>query len=549
MYLLITSSKGKSDKIYRSAKIVESYKTSEGKSRQRIIQSLGPVKTEEDENRFQEIVKNMKKGKEFIDINSMIFKFSKSYGIYYTVTQLFEKYGIDTVLKSNLKKGKHEFDIYSIIQALIVNRLENPLSKNKAFDYIQKDYPQEIDCKKEDLYHAMDFLEKQKENIELEIFQNLKIKLNLNLEHAHYDITSSYFEGHNCEIATYGYNRDGLKGKEQIVIGLVLVDNIPIYHEVFEGNTSDKTTVLDIFTTLKIKFNLEKPTLVGDRGMFTKDIIQTLEEKEEKYILGFSKVGNQITEEVLQKGISLPKEKENCNAILGKVEEVKYSDKNIQKRKYILCIDKNTQKEQLETLEKIKDYISLKLNELYTKYKKSQLSKTGTKMSWESFIKQVDKIITRNRRLYNINFEHNNQKFTFELNKEWYKREQKAAGKFVLITNGNKSPLDVLKTYKELNDVEMSFNIIKNQLDLRPINHYKTQRVKAHVFICILALLIEKIMAKSLNGISPQTALDELKRLKLGSFQIGKIIKNQLTEISCEQKEILNQINIIQPKI
>ena len=143
----------------------------------------------------------------------------------------------------------------------------------------------------------------------------------------------------------------------------------------------------------------------------------------------------------------------------------------------------------------------------------------------------------------------NSKKFTFELNKEWYKREQKAAGKFVLITNGNKSPLDVLKTYKELNDVEMSFNIIKNQLDLRPINHYKTQRVKAHVFICILALLIEKIMAKSLNGISPQTALDELKRLKLGSFQIGKIIKNQLTEISCEQKEILNQINIIQPKI
>lgn len=170
-------------------------------------------------------------------------------------------------------------------------------------------------------------------------------------------------------------------------------------------------------------------------------------------------------------------------------------------------------------------------------------------MTWESFIKQVDKIIKRNKRLFDINYDHKKQNFNFELNLNWYERERKAAGKFVIITNGNKSPLDVLRTYKELNDVEMSFNVIKNQLDLRPINHYKNERVKAHVFICVLALLIEKIMAKSLKEISPQTALEELKRLKIGSFQIGKIIKNQLTEISFEQKEILKQMKIILPTI
>jgi len=549
MYLLITSSKGKSGKIYRSAKIAESYKTSDGKSRQKIILSLGPVKTEKDEIKFREIVKNMKKGKEFIDINSMNFKSSKSYGIYYTVSQLFEKFGLNEILKSNLSKGKHQFEVCAIIQALVVNRLENPQSKNKAFEYIQKDYPQKIECKKEHLYHAMDVLEKNKKYIEFEIFQNLKDKLKLNLEHAHYDITSSYFEGHSCEIATYGYNRDGLKGKEQIVIGLVLVDNIPVYHEIFKGNTSDKTTVLGIVETLKTKFGIKKPTIVGDRGMFTQNIIKNIEEQNEKYILGFSKVGNKITEEVLKKEISIPKGKENCNAILGKEERIEYSENNIQKRRYILCIDKNTQKEQLETLEKVKAYISSKLEELYLKFEKSQISKKGSKMSWENFIKQVDKITKRNKRLFEINYEHETQKFEFKLNNDWYKREQKAAGKFVLITNGDKSPLEVLKIYKDLNNVESSFNCIKNQLDLRPINHYKNERVKAHVFICILALLVEKIIAKSLKDISPQTALEELKRLKLGSFQIGKIIKNQLTEISFEQKEILKELNIILPII
>ena len=358
MYLLITTSKGKSGKIYRSAKIVESYKTPEKKSRQKIIQNLGPVRSEKDELKFQELVKNMKKGKQFIDINTIKFKSSKSYGIYYFVFQLLEKYGINKILKTNLSKGKHKFDIHQIIIALIINRLENPLSKNKAFEYIQKDYPVKIECKKEDLYHAMDFLEKQKQNIEIEVFQNLKSKLKLNLDNVHYDITSSYFEGYKCEIATYGYSRDHRPDREQIVIGLILVDNIPIYHEVFKGNTSDKTTVLNIFETLKIKFGLEKATLIGDRGMFSQDIIKNLELTQENYIFGFSKVGNKITEELIQKEIFISKGKENCNAVLGKEEMIIHSKNNIQKRKYILCIDKNTQGEQLEKLDKIKYYFS-----------------------------------------------------------------------------------------------------------------------------------------------------------------------------------------------
>lgn len=543
MFLKITKVKRK-NKTYRSAKIVETYRNKENQNRHKVLRNLGPIKSENDLIKFQKILESYKKEELLVDFNKIELNTSKSYGIYYTVSQLFNKYGLDKILKSNLQKGKHQFDVYSIIQALIVNRLENPLSKNKAFEYIQKDYPQKIDCKKEDLYHAMDFLEKQKENIEFEIFKNLKTKLKLNLKNAHYDITSSYFEGHKCNIATYGYNRDGLKGKEQIVIGLVLVDNIPIYHEVFKGNTSDKTTVLDIVETLKNKFKIKKPTIVGDRGMFTKNIIETIEKDKEKYILGFSKVGNKITEEILQKKIQFPIKNENCNAILGKEEIVKYSENNVQKKRYILCIDKNTQKEQLETLEKIKEYISFKLEELYSKFKKSQKSKKGKKMSWESFIKQVDKIIKRNKRLFDIEYEHKTLNFEFKLNENWYKREQKVAGKFVIITNDDLTPLEVLKTYKQLNDVENSFNCIKNQLDLRPINHYKNERVKAHVFICVLALLVEKIMAKSLKEISPQTALEELKRLNICKIKSKNFEKEILSKLTKKQEMILKNFKL-----
>jgi transposase len=548
MYLLITSKKEKSGKIYRSAKIAEAYKTPEGKSRQKIIQNLGPVKSEEDEIKFRELIRKMRKGKNFIDVNSMKFISSKSYGIYYTVSQIFKKYELDPILKSKLQNGKHKFDIYAIIKALIINRLENPLSKNKAFGYIQKDYIEKIDCIKDNLYTAMDVLENKKEEIELEIFQNLKNKLKLNLDNVHYDITSSYFEGHKCQIATYGYSRDHRNDREQIVIGLILVDGIPIYHEVFEGNTSDKTTVLNIVKILKEKFGLKKPTIIGDRGMFTKDNIEKLESDKENYILGFSKSGNKITEEIIIKEIPIPKNKTQ-NAILGKEEIIELSKDNIQTRRYILCVDENTQKEQLKTLEEVKDYISKNLIDLKKKFEKSQTSQKGKKMTWESLIVQIKKVINRNKKLFFIIYDHENQKVDFKLNQEWYEREKKATGKFIIITNTDKTPEYVLKTYKELNTVESCFNCIKNQLDLRPVNHYKTQRVKAHVFICVLALLIEKIMARDLKEISVQSALDELKRLTVGNFKIGDVNKNNLSEVSIEQKEIFKRLKLIIPII
>lgn len=543
MFLKITTTKG-NKKIYRSAKIVESYISVDKKRKHKVLRNLGPIKTDEDLIKFQKILESYKKKEILVDINNIDLDFSKSYGNYYLISQLFKKYELENILKSHLQKGKHQFDIFNIIQALIVNRIENPMSKNKAFEYIKKDYPIEINCKKEDLYHAMDFLEKQKEDIELDIFKTLKSKLNLNLDFAHYDITSSYFEGHECKIAAYGYSRDHRNDREQIVIGLVLVDNIPVYHEVFKGNASDKTTVLNVFKILKTKFGLETPTLVGDRGMFTQDIIKYLEENHEKYILGFSKLGNKISEEVLKKEISLPNEKENCNAILGEEEIVSYSEQNIQKRRYILCIDKNTQKEQLETLEQIKEHIHSNLTSLNEKLKKSQISKKGKKIAWENFIKQVDKITKRKSRLFDLKFDHKNQIFTFKLNDEWYKREKEVAGKFVLITNIDKDPLNILKTYKELNDVEMSFKCIKNQLDLRPINHYKNERVKAHVFICILALLVEKIINKFLKTMSPQTAFEELKRLKKAKIISDRNSRELLTKITKNQESIFKELKI-----
>ena len=543
MYLMITK-KVVNGKLYRSGKIVESFRKQGNKFSHKIIRNLGPIKSEQELEKFKEFVEEIKKGNELIKISEISLNNSKIYGVFYAVSSLFEKYDVDNILKKYVNIGRYKFDNYNIIKALIINRIENPMSKNKAFAYIQKDYPVEINCRLENLYSAIDTIYNNKESIEIELFNLLKNTLSLDLEKVHYDLTSSYFEGKKCEIAFYGYSRDHRGDRKQIVIGLVMVDNIPVYHKVFEGNTVDKSTLTNVVNHLKEKFNLKKPTIIADRGLLTQDNIELLEDEEQNYILGFSKVGNKITEELLIKDVPIINE-EKQSVILAKKEIVKRNEKEYV-RNYILCLDHNTKTEQLETLENVKKYIFEELTSLQKQYKKSFERNKGSKIKYESLVIKVNKIISRNKRLFDINWSEKDKVngFDFSLNNDWYKRERKAAGKFILITNTDESPDKILKSYKDLNDVESSFNCIKNQLEIRPINHYKTNRVEAHVFICILALLMEKIMERLLKNMTAQKAIEELKRITIAELQLTNKKKRIVSKLNTEQNNILNKLGI-----
>ena len=126
----------------------------------------------------------------------------------------------------------------------------------------------------DDLYSALDWLSKNQQKIEDQLFKNrYKSKIpKLFL----YDVTSSYFEGEKNELAEYGYNRDGKKGKKQIVIGLLTDDEgYPVACEVFQGNTKDNETFKNQVDKVAKRFGIEKVTFVGDRGMIKSAQINT----------------------------------------------------------------------------------------------------------------------------------------------------------------------------------------------------------------------------------------------------------------------------------
>ena len=123
-------------------------------------------------------------------------------------------------------------------------------------------------------YAALKTLEERREPMLRKLFARNHAPSDLYL----YDITSSYFEGQTCPLAEYGYNRDGKKGKKQVVLGVICdPDGCPVWMDVFKGSTSDQTTVKQELLNLKTKLELEGFTFVGDRGMVTHARIEELE--------------------------------------------------------------------------------------------------------------------------------------------------------------------------------------------------------------------------------------------------------------------------------
>ena len=535
MYIKITKREYKG-KLIEHAKIVESYR--DGKtSRQRIILNLGTIKSEEDRNYYQKILDSMKSGKnEFIKINELKTEDAKQFGITYTTNKLLEKYKIDEILQSELSDNKTKFNIYEIIKALIINRLVRPSSELSAIEWIHKDYSEEMDVKLHQIYRSLDYLIPKKEIIEKRIFENLKNMLNLNLDYAHYDLTSTYFEGKCCEIALYGHSRDHRKDRKQIVIGLIMVDGIPISHEVYEGNTVDKATLKETIQRMKTKLGIKKISIIADRGLITEDNLQNLDDEKYEYVLRVQRRNNSIAEEYLTKKINSKENHYAKDVGLKTTKEKKKEDKEYIRR-YILCLDNQTKKDRLNTLKEIKKQKETKLKELQEKYEKSQLNKKGKKMTKESLINQAFKILGKNKRLFHIELTKDNR-LDFSFREENYEYEKKIAGKFLLVTNTDKDPTELMKIYKKLQVVENAFDELKNYLDARPVHHWKERRVRAHVFVCYLSFLIESLIER-FSKESARVTLRELGRIQIIKLKIKDRIENKLT-----MQPLMNTSNI-----
>jgi len=337
------------------------------------------------------------------------------------------------------------------------------------------------------LYAAMDWLVKRKARIEAKLAERHLAEGTLLL----YDVTSTYFEGRTCPLAALGHNRDGKKGKLQIVVGLLCAaDGCPVAVEVYPGNTGDPTTLASQIFKVRERWGLERVVWVGDRGLLTdariREELRPVEGLEWITALRAPAIGTLVEDQVLQ--LSLFDERD-----LFELTSPDYPGERLVACKNPLLAEERARKREalLRATERELDNVALA-----TRKERRRL------VGQDKIGLRVGKVLGKYKVAKHFVLDITDDGFTFQRNEERIRDEARLDGVYVIRTSVGAAEMEaeaVVRGYKDLSDVERAFRTMKTvHLEVRPIHHRLPERVQAHVFVCMLAYYVVWHMRRAL---------------------------------------------------
>jgi transposase len=460
-----------------------------GKVKQKVIAYLGK------EENLPKILLDSIKMKKFFDSDIE----NLSYQAPLVLWNLAQELGITKIFSDNLRKKAWGVPASVASTMMMLNYTLESRSKDKLsrwyeqtyLKYIAHVHPSKLNS--DLLYRTLDFFSEEKiEKIHEEIFKRAKEKFNLSDKITFYDVTAILFEGNHCNLAKKGYNAEALY-KLQANLGLAVTnERFPVAHKTFEGNIKDVTTFDKIIALLARTMDLRNTIFIFDRGIFSEENKQKILSHGSKYISGLRKYPE------INSFINSAKEEDFKKAD----EKTLYYEVATEERK-ILYWNKEMALEQRKEREN-------KLDKIEEKLKKLDPSKYEEKRLYE----KVGEITGKYRKYFEINYE----KFSVKRNEKEIENAKQMDGKSVLTTNTDLNADTILKRYRDKNFIEMSFKDLKMFVDIRPIRHWKDNRVLTHIFLAVLAFglrsLLELRLRRAGFEITAQEALEQLGKVR-----------------------------------
>ena len=394
------------------------------------------------------------------------------FGVLFALKQLADQVGITRVLGSAAESRLNLF--------LILARIAHGGSRLSAVRWAKQHTVADVlgveGFDEDDLYAALDWLASQQERIERELYQAYVKAQGQPPVLVLYDVTSSYFEGECNELGQYGYNRDGKRGKQQIVIGLLTAeDGEPLAVRVFEGNTADPTTVASQITILKEQFGMAEVVMVGDRGMIKAKGKAALSAEGFRYITALTdaQVRTFLKEGVLQ-----------TDLFDAHLCEVEHDDKRliVRRNETVRVREERRREDKLAQLQ-------AKVAERNAFVKNSKRANAATGLAalqrWAKSHKLAAFVtLALNERVIVCTIDEGPKRRT---------PCSTAAISWKPMCRGLMDAKTVDARYRDLQKVERNFRTVKTTfLEIRPIFLRKAERTKAHVFVAMLALKITR---------------------------------------------------------
>jgi hypothetical protein len=367
-----------------------------------------------------------------------------------------------------------------------------------------------------------------------------------------YDITSTYFEGQyeESKIVQFGYNRDGKRGHEQIVIGLLTnAEGCPIAVEVFPGNTQDALTVEGKVKELREKYGVSEIVLVGDRGMITasnEEKLAALPEAESLKII--SALTHRQMVVLLERTAHQPELFDDKNI-------VEITDPTTPGHRYCLCRNPHSAARETATRTALLDRTREELTRIAARKKPSKPEVIGA---------QVGKLLAKTKMGKHLQWSVVEGKLVWSIDEESVAAAQALDGCYVIKTTVSVQAMDkdqVVSRYKSLSRVEQAFRNMKTvSLEMRPIHHKTDQRIRAHVFLCMLAYYLQwhfkarlaPLFEAQAKAIANQTlqpkdrdltlasVLETLKSQRRNEVSVGGATFQQLTGPTPEVQNLLD---------
>jgi transposase len=370
-----------------------------------------------------------------------------------------------------------------------------------------------------------------------------------------YDMTSTFFEGQAeaNPLAQRGYSRDHRPDCKQVCIALVVTfDGFPLGYEVFAGNTHDSRTLQTIVTTMEARHGTLGRVWIGDRGMASAENLAWLRETGRRYIIGAPKS-------------ELKKFASELAATLGWRQirdgvEVKLTRCPKTLETIILCRSAERRSKERAMHDKFSRRIEAALTRLA-----ARIARAKKRLDPAPVNRQIGRILQQNQRAaarFDVRLQDEGCKAGFRLEVElkasfddWATLSE---GAYVLRSNiADWSEQQLWKAYIQLTQAEAAFRIQKDQLNLRPIWHQRSERVQAHILVCFLAFALWKTLEmwqqRAGLGNSPRTVLEELARVQSNDVVLptathGEIRLRCITQPDAAQAALLDRLGIVLPK-
>lgn len=555
MFVKVTSSGSR-----RYVQLVESYRDDNGQPKQRTVATLGRLDQLGDS--MEGVINGLLRvtGRPALEAAAepvVTFESARALGDVWALSELWQELGFDG-LRRVFRRTRHTIDVEALVRIMVFNRLCDPESKLGVLRWLETVGLPGLSIEAVDHQHllrAMDALVTHQAEVDAVLAGLLRPLVDQTLSVVFYDMTTIRADGlsqQQDDVRQYGMAKEGVIAR-QFMLGVVqTAEGLPLYHEVFDGNTAEVTTLKPTIEKVLSQFPVKRVIVVADRGLLSIDNLAELQAMTLpdgaplEFILAvpgrrYSDVVDSLQAFHTQQCLSASEE------VLG---EVPWNGlRLIVAHDPMVAQEKGTQRDtQIAELEQLAAQWVGKLDAQDTgqRSRGKKLSDGGARARFYHAVCEAHLA-----RIIQVDLK--SERFCYAINERALQHARMMDGKLLLVTNAaDLSPREVVDRYKSLADIERGFRVLKSEIEIGPVYHRLPDRIRAHAAICFMALILYRVMRMRLQAanseLSPARALAMLNRI-----QHHRIVIDQtksvagLSTISQEQAQVLSALKVRKP--